>query len=314
MNGLNREGESVNTAARKKAVQPVGVRSSLLLIPRPLIRELMRLYEYPHPSKPGAVIRGYDRAHAIRTAMMCAAVAERLGHPPDRLYHYQVACLLHDVSRAGLDRRLFGKIWSWAKAHDVPTRPREWRARYPSTPYGRETEAFIARYGKELEAVGVPMTAWAKEQIEIRLGHARRLRRRLAVVKPALRRLGIRWKPWMRDVMLYYYYPEKLSNATPWVKQLAEILVACEQLEAYSNRQRGRDYYGRTRESFTEAFAYLNQLQQEGLISEPVMAALRELAAEGKFNAILEQARGRRLTNGERRYLRRLAREGLSCR
>ncbi|MCP9448929.1 MAG: hypothetical protein NNA21_02560 [Nitrospira sp.] len=312
MNGINRVGESVNTKARKKAIQPAGVSSSLLVIPRPLIRELMRLYDCPHPSKPGAVIRGYDRAHAMRTAMMCTAVAERLGHPADRLVDYQVACLLHDVSRAGLDRRLFGKIWSWANAHGVPTRPREWRAKYPSTPYGRETEAFVSRYGSELEAAGVPMTAWAKEQIEIRLGHARRLRRRLAIVKPALRRLGLRWAPWMSDVMLYYYYPEKLLNAKPWVKQLAEILVACEQLEAYSNRRRGRDYYARMRESFPEAFAYLDRLQTEGLISKPVMAALRELVAEGKFDAVLEQARGRRLTDAERRYLHGLASGSIS--
>ncbi|MCP9447596.1 MAG: hypothetical protein NNA22_08515 [Nitrospira sp.] len=267
----------------------------------------MRLYDHPHPSKRGAVIRGYDRPHAVRTATMCAAVAERLGHPADRLYHYQIACLLHDVSRAGLDRRLFGKIWSWAKAHGIPTRPREWRAKYPTTPYGRETEAFVSRYGRELEKAGVPLTAWTKEQIEIRLGHARRLRRRLTVVKPALRRLGIQWMSWMGEVMLYYYYPEKLSRAKPWVKQLAEILVACEQLEAYSNRQRGRDYYGRTQESLPKAFAYLDRLKNEGLLSEEVLTALRELVAEGKFDAILEQARGRRLTHGERRYLRRLA-------
>lgn len=309
MKGLNRGGESVNTAARAKPVKAAGDASSLLVIPRPLIRELMRLYEYPHPFKPGTVIRGYDRAHAMRTAMMCVAVAKRLSHPADRLVDYQVACLLHDVSRAGLDRRLFGKIWSWAKAHGIPTRPREWRAKYPSTPYGRETEAFIARYGKELEAAGIPMTAWAKEQIEMRLGHARRLRRRLAIVKPALRRLGIRWAPWMSEVMLYYYYPEKLSKAEPWVKQLAEVLVACEQLEASSNRQRGRDYYGRTQESLPEAFAYLDRLKHEGLLSDEVMTALRELVAEGTFDSLLEQARGKPLTKGERKYLRGLAQE-----
>lgn len=272
----------------------------------------MRLYDYPHPTKSGAIIRGYDRPHALRTAMMCMAVAERMGQPADRLHDYQVACLLHDVSRAGLDRRLFGKIWSWAKAHGIPTRPREWRARYPATPYGRETEAFISRYGKELEAAGIPMTAWAKEQIEIRLGHARRLRRRLVEVKPALRRLGLRWAPWMRDIVLYYYYPEKLSNAKPWVRQLAEILVACEQLEAYSNRQRGRDYYRRAQESLPEAFAYLDRLNAEGMVSDQVMTALRELVAEGRFDAVLEQARGAPLTDRERRYLRGLARKSTS--
>ncbi|MBM4138912.1 MAG: hypothetical protein FJ244_05455 [Nitrospira sp.] len=277
-----------------------------LVVPRRVVAELMRLYDYSHPLKPGMVIRGYDRAHAVRTAKMCVAVAHRLGHPADRIYQYQVACLLHDVSRAGLDRRLFGKIWSWAKAHGIPTRPREWRAVHPATIYGRETEAFLSRYGADLEAAGIPMTPWAKEQVEMRLGHARRLRRRLVVVRPTLRRLGLRWTPWMQDVVLYYYYPEKLAKAKPWVKQLAEILVACEQFEAYNNRQRGRDYYVRRREALTDAFAYLDKLAQDGILSGNVMCALRGLAGEGAFDAILEAARGCSLTNAERCYLRSL--------
>ena len=264
----------------------------------------MRLYDYPHPLKQGRMIRGYDRAHAVRTAKMCAAVAQRLGHPADRIYQYQVACLLHDVSRAGLDRPLFGKIWSWAKAHGIPTRPREWRAAHPATVYGRETEAFLSRHGKELEAAGIPMTAWAKEQVEMRLGHARRLRRRLVIVRPALHRLGLRWTPWMGDVVLYYYYPEKLAKAKHWVKQLAEVLVACEQLEAYSNCRRGRDYYGRKEETLPEAFAYLDSLVQEGILSAAVMGALRGLAGEGAFDVVLEEARGGPLTRPERQYLR----------
>ena len=286
---------------------PTSLSPASLVVPRRLVAELMRLYDYPHPLKRGTIIRGYDRAHAVRTAKMCAAVAERLGHSVDRIYQYQVACLLHDVSRAGLDRRLFGKIWSWAKAHGIPTRPREWRAVHPTTVYGREMEAFLSRYGAELEAAGITMTSWAKEQVEMRLGHARRLRRRLVVVRPALRRLGLRWAPWMQDVVLYYYYPEKLAKAKPWVKQLAEILVACEQFEAYSNRQRGRDYYARQQETLADAFAYLDKLAYEGILSGAVMSALRGLAGEGVFDAILEAARGCPLTKAERRYLRSLA-------
>ena len=285
---------------------PIRSESVSLLIPRSLASELMRLYDYPHPLKRGTIIRGYDRAHAVRTAKMCAAVAQRLGHPADRVYQYQVACLLHDVSRAGLDRRLFSRIWSWAKAHGIPTRPREWRAAHPGTVYGRETEAFLSHHGAELEAAGIPMSPWAKEQVEMRLGHARRLGRRLVIVRPVLQRLGLRWAPWMRDVVLYYYYPEKLAKARPWVKQLAETLVACEQLEAYNNRSRGRDYYRRTRETVPEAFAYLDTLAEEGILSEDVMGALRGLAGEGMFDAILEQARGGPLTRAERRYLRGL--------
>ena len=266
----------------------------------------MRLYDYPHPEKPGRLIRGYDRPHAIRTARMCAAVAASLGHDPARVRQYQIACFLHDLGRAGLDRVLFGKIWSWAKQHGIPTRPREWRAVHPDTKYGRETEAFLTRYRADLEADGIPITPWAKEQVEMRLGYARRLARRLRTVRPTIKAMSVRWEPWMQTVMLYYYYPEKLASAPAWVKQLGEILVACEQFEAYSNQQRGRDYYVRKKETLADAFAYLETLQREGILSRPVMATLRRLAAQGEFDRVLEEARGGRLSPAERRYLRRM--------
>jgi hypothetical protein len=113
-----------------------------LLVSPTLLSRLMRLYDYPHPTHPGRIIRGYDRPHAVRTARMCAAVAAALGHGAERVCQYQIACLLHDLGRAGLDRRLFGKIWSWAKAQGIPTRPREWRAVHPETVYGREPKPF----------------------------------------------------------------------------------------------------------------------------------------------------------------------------
>src|SRR5437899_2768148 len=148
-----------------------------LLMPRSVVGPLMRLYDYPHPRKPGRVIRGYDRHHALRTARMCAAVARRLGHPKPRVRDYQIACLLHDLGRAGLDQDLFGKIWSWARTNGVPTRPREWRTVHPSTAYGRETEAFMDRYAEGLVRLGVPLDQWTIQQVEMRLGYARRLAR-----------------------------------------------------------------------------------------------------------------------------------------
>jgi hypothetical protein len=266
----------------------------------------MRLYDVADPR--GQLIRGYDRAHAVRTARMCAAVASALGHEPARIRQYQIACLLHDLGRAGLDRPLFGKIWSWAKAHGIPTRPREWRAIHPETAYGRETEAFIARYRQALAADGILITPWAKEQIEMRLGYARRLARRLRAVRSSIRGMGVRWEPWMQAVMLYYYYPEKLAGARPWVKELAEVLVACEQFEAYSNQRRGRDYYVRNKETIAEAFAYLDKLEREGILSARVMRTLKQLAASGRFDAIIAEARGSRMTANERRFLRRMER------
>nr|MBI3612938.1 hypothetical protein [Nitrospirota bacterium] len=111
----------------------------------------------------------------------------------------------------------------------------------------------------------------------------------------------------MAKVMLYYYYPEKLEGAKPWVRQLAEVLVACEQFEAYSNRRRGQDYYARSRETLAEAFAYLEKLRLEGILSDPVVQTLRNLAARGSFDRILEEARGCVLSARERRVLKRLA-------
>ncbi len=238
---------------------------------------------------------------------MCAAMAMRLNHPRSRVKSFQVACLLHDLGRAGLDRQLFGKIWSWAKERRIPTRPREWRARYPKTPYGRETEAFWTRYREDLEKAGIEADGWAKEQIEMRLGYARRLGRRLRQVKPELRALHVPWFSWMGKVMLYYYYPEKFNNEPHWVKQLGEVLVACEQFEAFSNRQRGRDYYVRSRESFLEAFSYLDTLRGEGILSELVLRTVRTLSAEGAFDRILIEARGRPLTRRDVRALRGVA-------
>jgi hypothetical protein len=239
---------------------------------------------------------------------MCAEVASALGHDQARVRQYQIACLLHDLGRAGLDRSLFGKIWSWAKAHGIPTRPREWRAVHPETRYGRETEAFIARYGQALAADGIKMTAWAKEQVEMRLGYARRLARRLRAVRSSMRRMGVRWEGWMQAVMLYYYYPEKLARARPWVKELAEVLVACEQFEAYSNQRRGRDYYVRNKETIADAFAYLDKLESEGLVGTRVLKALKRLAAAGRFDAIIAEARGSTMTADDRRFLRRMER------
>lgn len=287
--------------------------SAPLLIPRSLATRLLRLYDYPDPRNRGRIIRGYDRAHALRTARMCAAVALCLGHPPARVKQYQIACLLHDLGRAGLDRRLFGKIWSWAKQHGIPTRPREWRAAHPETRYGRETEAFLSRYGRDLAKAGIRVDEWAKEQVEMRLGYARRLARQVRAVKPKLAEMGVRWAPWMERVMLYYYYPERLTGAARWVRQLAQVLVACEQFEAHSNRTRGRDYYTRTKEDLRDALAYLEKLHAEGMLDDLVVRTIKSLVAGGAFNVLLAQARGRGLSQREQAYLRLLKKE-LVCR
>ena len=277
-----------------------------LLLSRSLTSALLKLYDYPQPGNPQRIIKGYDKAHALRTAKMCVAVALSLGHDRDRVRQYQIACVLHDLGRAGLDQRLFGKIWSWAKLHGIPTRPAEWRARHPSTPYGKETEAFIRAYRIQLEEEGIIMDRWAREQIEMRLGYARRMKRMLRSVRPRLKKLDVSWHRWMEKVVLYYYYPEVVAEEPQWVREFGEILVACEQLEAYSNRQRGKDYYSRSHESFEEGFRYLNALQRKKQLRAKVVMAVRSLTAAGRFDSILAAAKGSALTPKEIRYLRSL--------
>ncbi|MCC6202534.1 MAG: hypothetical protein IT494_05970 [Gammaproteobacteria bacterium] len=278
--------------------------STRLDFSKALIARLLRLYDSPDPHRAGRMIRGYDRDHALRTARLCRAVAVRLGCTGDRLRDYQIACLLHDLGRTGLERELFGRIWSWARTQGIPTRPREWRTLHPATVPGRETEAFIAMHGADLAATGISLDARTFEQIEMRLGYARRLARRLREVRPALTDLGIEFRPWMARVMLYYYYPERLAGAAPWVRRFAEILVACEQFEAYNNRQRGGDYYVRRKETVADAFAYLDTLHVAGVLGAPVVNVVRELAAAGVFDELLAEARGQALTKAERRALR----------
>ena len=161
-------------------------------------------------------------------------------------------------------------------------------------------------YGQALAEEGLPLTEWACEQIEMRLGFARRHRRQLKRVKPILENLDIRWLPWMEQVTLYYYYPEKLAKSPDWVRELGEILVACEQLEAYSNRRRGTDYYVRSKESFREAFGYLDSLKRQGRLRARVIRAVRQLTASGIFDSILKAARGGTLSRSEQQFLRSL--------
>jgi HD domain-containing protein len=279
--------------------------TSLLWVSESMVDTLLDYYDYPNPVN-GEIIEGYDKDHALRTAKMCAAVAQYLGHDEERVHNYQIACLLHDLGRAGLDHDLFGKIWTWARTQNIPTRPAEWRAVHPETTYENETEAFWEMYQTQLTELGVQTNAWAKEQVEMRLGYARRLSRIIKNVIPELEKNNIEWLPWMEKVTLYYYYPEKLEEESDWVRELGEILVACEQLEAYSNRTRGSDYYNRDDESFADAFNYLNNLKQKGQLSGKVLSAVRHITAEGQFDVILEEARDRKLSDKDLSFLRSL--------
>ena len=235
---------------------------------------------------------------------MCAAIAIYLGYDEEIVRQYQIACILHDLGRVGLDKKLFGKIWTWAKNHKIPSRPLEWREKYPQTEYGFETEAFWDMYSSKIQEMGIKNIEWAKEQIEMRLGYARRLNRLIENIKPSLKKQGIEWTDWMQKVILYYYYPEKMKDSPGWMREFGEILVGCEKLEANSNRIRGKDYYNRVDESFEDAFNYLNKLKDEDRISEKVLFAIQTLVSEGLFDGILKEARNGYISKKELKFLR----------
>ena len=277
---------------------------TFLLISESTAKSLLKFYDYPHPEKTNKIIEGYDKDHALRSAKMSAAVATYLGYDKDIVREYQIACILHDLGRAGLDKKLFGKIWTWAENHKIPSRPLEWREKYPQTEYGFETEAFWDMYSSKIQEMGIKNIEWAKEKIEMRLGYARRLNRLIENIKPSLKKQGIEWTDWMQKVILYYYYPEKMKDSPGWMREFGEILVGCEKLEANSNRIRGKDYYNRVDESFEDAFNYLNKLKDEDRISEKVLFAIQTLVSEGLFDGILKEARNGYISKKELKFLR----------
>ena len=277
---------------------------TFLLISESTAKSLLKFYDYPHPEKTNKIIEGYDKDHALRSAKMSAAVATYLGYDKEIVREYQIACILHDLGRAGLDKKLFGKIWTWAENHKIPSRPLEWREKYPQTEYGFETAAFWDMYSSKIQEMGIKNIEWAKEQIEMRLGYARRLNRLIENIKPSLKKQGIEWTDWMQKVILYYYYPEKMKDSPGWMREFGEILVGCEKLEANSNRIRGKDYYNRDDESFEDAFNYLNKLKNENLICEKVLFAIQTLVSEGLFDGILKEARNGYISKKELKFLR----------
>ena len=159
-------------------------------------------------------------------------------------------------------------------------------------------------YSSKIQEMGIKNIEWAKEQIEMRLGYARRLNRLIENIKPSLKKQGKEWPDWMQKVILYYYYPEKMKDSPGWMREFGEILVGCEKLEANSNRIRGKDYYNRVDESFEDAFNYLNKLKDEDRISEKVLFAIQTLVSEGLFDGILKEARNGYISKKELKFLR----------
>ncbi len=110
-------------------------------------------------------------------------------------------------------------------------------------------------------------------------------------------KLGVKISDWMVKVMLYYYYPEYLSKSSEKSKLMGMLLVACENLEAYNNIRRGRDYYGRRKESLQESFEVLKRFVSQKLITKEIYDCLRQLVSSGDLDHILAESRGYRSPN-----------------
>ena len=59
--------------------------------------------------------------------------------------------------------------------------------------------------------------------------------------------------------------------------------------------------------SFENAFNYLDSLKEKGQIGTKVLDAVRQLTAEGIFDAILKEARDGQLSDNDTKFLRSLS-------
>ena len=283
--------------------------------PPPIDRAaILALYDVPNPHRPGRVIPGYDKAHAARTTDMVLAVARRLGVDADTLRKLEVAALLHDIGRAGMDAALFGRIFQAAQAAGLPVRVADFVRRYPHVSKEHATQAFLDIARPALEAAGIDVDDQrVVDHVEMRMGFDRRVRRVLADKQRDLRALGVVVEPWMEQVILYYYYPERMEGAPDDVRLMGMVLVACENFEAYNNVQRARDYYGRDHPSLRDAFDTVRRFVREGLVTSQVYDALRDCTLAGHLDALVRQSQGLApaapLRTDDRRFLDELRHE-----
>ncbi len=259
----------------------------------PVPREaLLALYDVPDPERPGRLIPGYDKEHAARTTDIVLLVARELGVAERYIARLEIATLLHDIGRAGMDPELFGRIFQSAQEAGLPVRLPELRRSYRDLTEKNASERFVELVRPVLRAKGIAVTPKVREHIDMRMAFKQRVRRILRDVQPELTSLGVTIEPWMEKLMLYYYYPQELEGQPAEVRLMAETLVACENFEAYNNVQRGRDYYGRTKEQLRDVFSVLNGFVERGLVSRRVYDTLARLTAAGRLDDAMRMSRG----------------------
>ena len=225
--------------------------------PPPIDRAaLLALYDVPDPHRPG---RGHTR---LRQGPRRSHHGDgpprrpsRSGVSGEALRKLEVTALLHDIGRSGMDAALFGRTFQAAQAAGLPVRVRDFVRRYPTRIEGQRHRGLPGDLARPaLESAGLAVDDRVADHVEMRMGFDRRVRRVLAEKEQELRALGVTVEPWMVQVILYYYYPERMEGAPDDVRLMGMVLVACENFEAYNNVQRARDYYGRDHPSLRDAF------------------------------------------------------------
>ncbi len=256
-------------------------------------QKLLAMYDYRDPAT-GRMIPGYDKEHAERTSRIVIKAARRLGITGETLEELEITTLLHDLGRVGLEPGLFSRIFGYAQAEGLPVRVTDLVSQY-SNIKKEQAATFYERLVKPvLKKYGIALNDRVRRHIEMRMNFERLLRSEIKRREKEFEKLGVKISDWMVKVMLYYYYPEYLSKSSDQNRLMGMLLVACENLEAYNNIQRGRDYYGRRRESLKESFAVLKRFVSQKLITKEVYDCLKQLVSSGDLDTILAESRGYR--------------------
>ncbi len=257
---------------------------------------LLALYDTPDPANPGRMLPGYDRDHARRTTAIVLSAAPGVGIGSEWMERLEVIALLHDLGRAGMDPELFSRIFTLAQQAGLPVRLPELKERYPDFNEELAADLWLDLARDTLESNHVYVTSQLRDHIAMRMDYKGRLREQLALNVETLGALGAMVEPWMEKVILYYYYPHLMEGEDPIVRRMGMLLVACENFEAFNNARRGRDYYGRERETMQDAFATLESFQERGLVDADIIRSLACVAATGTLDSIVQEARDRPTT------------------
>ena len=103
-----------------------------LLVSPSLAGTLLKCYDYPHPLKPHAIIRGYDKANMPFERRRCVRWLPNISrmNTHESVNFKSPACFMI-WEEPGLTAGFSAKIWSWARSGIFRRDPPEWRRDTP---------------------------------------------------------------------------------------------------------------------------------------------------------------------------------------